>query len=249
MIKKGIDYILSSIYLLYFGITLCIFHVIQVFCYNVLGKRAHQVSVNWLNFFLVKGMILTGSTTRFIQKSPIPSGRPIIFVANHRSTFDIPSIIWYLRKYTPLFVSKIELAKGIPSISYNLRVGGAALINRKDGKSAVIQIAKLAKYIQENTFSAVIFPEGTRSRKDKLKPFAVGGVATLVKRCPDALIVPIAIYGTGRFNPKGTFPLTSFTKMTWASLTPIEPKSDHIENIVAQAEQQIASELGLEIDR
>lgn len=249
MIKKILDYVTSCIYLLYFGLILCIFHVIQVFCFNVLGKRAHQVSVNILNFFIVQGWIVTGSTGSFYQNYPLPTDRPIIFVANHRSMFDIPGMIWYLRKYTPLFVSKIELSKGIPSISYNLRVGGAALIDRKDGKSAVVQIAKLAKYVHENSFAAAIFPEGTRSRTGKMKPFSVGGLATLIKRCPNALLVPVAIDGTGTFNPTGLFPLTSFTKMTWTTLEAIEPTTDNIENIVLLAEQRIATHLGLEVDR
>ncbi|SOE22372.1 1-acyl-sn-glycerol-3-phosphate acyltransferase [Spirosomataceae bacterium TFI 002] len=249
MIKKALDYVLGSIYLLYFGAILCIFHVIQVICFNVFGKKAHQASVNALNFFIVYGCLLTGSSSTFKQEADLPSGRPLIFVANHRSLFDIPGMIWFLRKHTPLFVSKIELSKGIPSISYNLRNGGAALIDRKDGKSAVVQIAKLARYIHQNGFSAAIFPEGTRSRIGKMKAFSVGGVATLVKRCPDALIVPVAIDGTGSFNPKGLFPLTSFTSMSWTTLQPIEPNSGTMEEVVLKAEQQIANKLGLEVDR
>jgi 1-acyl-sn-glycerol-3-phosphate acyltransferase len=249
MIKKALDYILSCIFLLYFGFILCIFHVIQVICFTIFGKKAHQVSVNILNFFIVYGCLLTGSSSKYTQETDLPADRPLIFVANHRSLFDIPGMIWFLRKHTPLFVSKIELSKGIPSISYNLRVGGAALIDRKDGKSAVVQIAKLGKHIHSTGYSAAIFPEGTRSRIGKMKTFSVGGIATLVKKCPNALIVPLAIDGTGSFNPKGIFPLTSFSTMTWTSLRPIEPSSGSIEEVVLMAEQQIATKLGLEVDR
>jgi 1-acyl-sn-glycerol-3-phosphate acyltransferase len=153
--------------------------------------------------------------------------------------FDIPGIIWFLRKHTPLFISKKELSKGIPSISYNLRVGKAALIDRKDPKQAIAEIIKFSKYINENNYSGVIFPEGTRSRDGKLKPFAVGGVATLMKKCPQAVVVPIAIVNTGRFNPKGIFPLTSFTKMSWNTLLPIEISHKTPEEVVAAAENQI----------
>ena len=38
-------------------------------------------------------------------------------------------IIWFMRRHTPIFVSKIELAHGIPGVSYNLRKSGAALID------------------------------------------------------------------------------------------------------------------------
>ena len=160
--------------------------------------------------------------------------------------FDIPGIIWFLRKHTPLFVSKIELSKGIPSISYNLRKGGAALIDRKDRKQALTAISKLGSYVRENKFSVAIFPEGTRSRNGKLKDFAVGGVAIILKKCPEALVVPIAIKNTGKFNPKGFFPLSSFSSLSWTCLKPIEPKDLPVEEIVEAAKNQIAEELGLD---
>ncbi|MFN3783397.1 MAG: lysophospholipid acyltransferase family protein [Spirosomataceae bacterium] len=243
--KKIINYLLSAIFLLYFGIVLVLFHVVQVICFELFGKKAHQKSVNALNFFLVYGLYLTGTIPRFTQSTPLPTDRPLIFVANHQSTFDIPGIIWFLRKYTPLFVSKIELAKGIPSISYNLRVGGAALIDRKDGKRAIIEIARLGKYIKENNFSAAIFPEGTRTKTGQMKPFQVGGLATLVKRADNALIVPIAINGSWEFNPKGIFPLQAFSKISWVTLAPIEPKEHTAESLTAAAEEQIRAFLAL----
>lgn len=242
--KKILDYFLSIIYLVYFGIILVIFHGLQVIAYNLIGKKAHQKVVNALNFFIVFGWLITGTRTSFKKVVQLPTDRSILFIANHESMFDIPGIIWFLRKHTPLFVAKIELSKGIPSISYNLRKGGAALIDRKDRKQALTAISKLGIYAKENRFSVAIFPEGTRSRNGKLKNFAVGGVAIILKKCPEALVVPIAIRNTGRFNPKGFFPLTSFTSLSWTCLQPIEPKELTIEEVVAEAKNQIVTELG-----
>lgn len=241
--KKVLDYILGTVYILYFGCLLLIFHVIQVIVFNIFGAKAHQKSVEVFNFFIVAGWYMTGSSARLTQKMDIPNGRTIIFICNHQSMFDIPGIIWFLRKYTPKFVSKKELAKGIPGISYNLRVGNAALIDRNDPKQAIAEILKFAKHINENQFSAAIFPEGTRSRTGKLKPFAVGGVATLLKKCPEALVVPIAIVNTGKFNPKGFYPLTSFTMMSWNTLDVIDPKGLNPEEVVKACENQIAAYL------
>lgn len=242
--KKILDYILSVIYLLYFGLLLVVFHVVQVIAFNVFGKKAHKKSVDVFNLMLSTSYYLTGSTVKYTQLEEYPTDRPIVFIANHQSTFDIPAIIWYLRKHQPIFVSKIELAKGIPSISYNLRKSGAALIDRKDGKQAVSEILKLSKYIQENNFSAVIFPEGTRSRTEEMKPFAEGGISALLKRAPNALVVPIAIQGTRKFNPtNGMFPLTSFSKLSWTALKSIEPKGKTTKEIADQARDAIAEVL------
>lgn len=233
---KIIDYFLSTIYLIYFCVCLGLFHIVQAIAFNVFGKKAHQTSVDILNAFLCYGWYITGSRITVKKLHEIPENQSVIFVANHQSTFDIPGIIWFFRKYTPIFVSKKELGRGIPSISYNLRVGGAALIDRKDRMQALKEIMRLGKYASENKFSVAIFPEGTRSRNDKLKPFAAGGLATLMRSMPGAVIVPIAIENTGKFNPTGLFPLRSFTHMKWTSLAPIYPINETPEEIVGQCE-------------
>ncbi len=242
--KKILDYILSIIYLLYFGLLLVVFHVIQVVAFNVFGKKAHKKSVDIFNLMLNTSYYVTGTTVKFRQLEEYPTDRPIVFIANHQSTFDIPGIIWYLRKHQPIFVSKQELAKGLPGISYNLRKSGAALIDRKDGKQAVSEILKLSKYIHENNFSAVIFPEGTRSRTEEMKPFAEGGISALLKKAPNALVVPIAIQGTRKFNPtNGMFPLTSFSKLSWTALKAIEPKGKTTKEIADEAKEAIQAVL------
>lgn len=241
--KKIIDYVLGSLYLLYFGLVLVIFHPIQMVCFHLFGRRVHQKSVHVLNGFLLHGLYILGTRLEFQAKATLPTDRPVIFIANHQSMFDIVGMIWFLRKNFPLFVSKKELAKGIPSISYNLQKSGAALIDRQDGKQAIMEIARLAKLIEETKFSAAIFPEGTRSRTGALKAFATGGVAILVKKAPNALIVPIAIKNTGKLNPKGIFPLSSFESLSWTVLEPIEPKGKTVDEIVEMAKSRIENEL------
>ncbi|CAG4999218.1 hypothetical protein DYBT9275_02180 [Dyadobacter sp. CECT 9275] len=244
--KKIIDYLLSIIYLIHFGLSLVIFHVIQVIAFNLFGKKAHQTVVHYLNFSLNFGLHLTGARITFRNLGQLPENRPIIFIANHQSMFDISGMTWYLRKHYPRFVSKIELAKGIPSISYNLRNGGAAIIDRKDGKKALVEIARLGKLIHDEKASAIIFPEGTRTASGKMRDFQPGGVATLLKRAPDALVVPIAIKGTGKLNPKGMFPLVSFTPLSWTVLSGIEPEGKKLEDILASAQQSIQQVLDSE---
>lgn len=245
--KTLFDYVLSVVYLLYFGLVLAVFHVLQVVAFHAFGKPAHKIVVDWMNACIVYGWYLTGSTVRFRQLTDLPTDRPLIIIANHQSMFDISPIIWFLRPHTPVFVSKIELARGIPGISYNLRRSGAALINRNDPKQAIVEIARLAKFIQQHNFSAVIFPEGTRSPSGKMRPFVTGGVATLLKRAPNALVVPVAIQGTGAFNPKGLFPLKSFSRMSWTVPMSIEPAGKTPDEVVQLAQEIIAQTLGVPV--
>lgn len=241
--KKILDYLLSALYLIHFGLTLLVFHVAQVIAFHIFGKEAHRRVVDGLNFSLTFGMYLTGARIRLAVKTILPQNRPIVFVANHQSQFDIAAVYWFMRRHRPRFVSKIELAKGVPSISYNLRKSGAALIDRKDGKQAIAEIARLGKLIQDEKASAIIFPEGTRTASGIMKPFVAGGVATLLKRAPDALVVPVAIDGTGAFNPKGMFPLKSFSTLTWTVLPGIEPAGRKVDDILTEAQDAIRLEL------
>jgi 1-acyl-sn-glycerol-3-phosphate acyltransferase len=239
---KIIDIFLSTIYYLFFCLFLLIFHPIQWLSFKLFGPKIHQKVVQILNFFLLYTIYFTGANTKFVKKGIIPPDRPILFVSNHQSMFDIVGIIWYLRHYNPIFVSKIELAKGIPSISLNLRLSGAALIDRNDSRQAVPEITRMAKYAQSQGFSPVIFPEGTRSKTDEIKPFAVGGVAIILKYTKNAIVIPIAIKGNNKINPKGFFPLRSFQKISFCLLHPIEPAGLSAEEICAKAEEMIRLE-------
>lgn len=187
----------------------------------------------------MQGWLLTGSTHRFAFNYTPPTNRPLIFVANHQSVFDISPIAWYLRPYNPVFVSKIELKRGTPSVSYNLRKSGAALVDRNDPRQALGELSRLGQRLKDGVCSVVIFPEGTRSHNGKLKPFAGGGLAILLRKCPNALIVPIVITGTGTFNPQGIFPLCPFSHMTWSVLPPIEPAGLTGEEVARQAQEAI----------
>ncbi len=237
--KKIIDYLLSLIYGIHFIVTILIFHPIQWITLNVFGKKAHKVIVDYLNFSLNYGLYLMGCSIKFEMRTSIPENRPIIVISNHQSMYDISGLTWFFRKYHPRFVSKKELAHGIPSISFNLRHGGSAIIDRKDGKQAISEIAKLGKLIQHEKTVAMIFPEGTRTANGNMKQFYPGGVTALLKRAPDAIIVPIAINGTGSLNPKGIFPLVSFTNLSWTALPFIEPMDKTIDQILAEAKLAI----------
>lgn len=242
--RKFLGYILTPVHYLLFGLSLVVFHPIQWICFNWFGYKAHKRSVDALNFCLESSYYALGDTVTFINKQNLPVGRPMIFVANHQSLYDIPVLIWHLRKYHAKFISKIELTKGIPSVSYNLRHGGAANIDRKDARQSIMEISKLGTRMKENRWSAVIFPEGTRSKDGTIRTFQAAGVATLLKKCPEALIVPIAINNAWKMQRHGSFPLNTFIRMTWEVLPAIEPEKRPVDELVAEAEMVIRKAVG-----
>lgn len=241
--KKLLGYILTPVFFLVFAVLLCTFHIAQVIALNVFGKEAHKKTVDILNFCLLYNLCILGTRISIKYKFVPPADRPIIFVANHQSMYDICGIIWFLRSNYPKFVSKIELGKGIPSISYNLRHSGAAMINRKDSKQAITEIAKLGKLIEEHNYSAVIFPEGTRSKDGRMKSFATAGINALLKKAPNALVVPIVINNNWRLTRWGKFPMSVGEHISWTVLPAIETTGKDNATIVSEAENAIKEEL------
>ncbi|MDX1317703.1 MAG: lysophospholipid acyltransferase family protein, partial [Xanthomarina gelatinilytica] len=147
--QKFVAYILTSIYAVFFLLTLVVFHPIQWFCFNVLGYQAHKKSVDWLQFFILRCTNILGTRYTFTNPYKIAKDQPLIIVSNHQSMYDIPCIIWYMRKHHPKFISKQELGKGIPSVSYNLRHGGSVLIDRKNPRQSLPAIMKFGEYIEK----------------------------------------------------------------------------------------------------
>tara|TARA_R110000787_G_scaffold13816_2_gene42972 strand:- start:14816 stop:15541 length:726 start_codon:yes stop_codon:yes gene_type:complete len=239
---KIVSYIFSSIFGFVFYLILLIFHPLQWIGLKF-GYKSHKNVVEVLNWFLTKSLLLIGNTVRFTKHHPIPKNTSIIFVANHQSLFDIPPMIWGLRKYHPKFVSKIELGKGIPSVSFNLRHGGAALINRKDPKQALTELKIFGQRIHNNTWSAVIFPEGTRSRDGKPKKFSLNGLKMMAKHNPEALIVPVAINNSWKVFKYGKFPLGMFNKITVETHTPLKIDSMPFDELMQKVETTITTHI------
>ena len=226
-----------------FGLCLVIFHPIQWICFNVFGYQAHKKSVDYLNFFLVKCTNILGTTYRFENLNSIPKKVPLIVVANHQSMYDIIAIIWYMRRYHCKFVSKKELGSGIPSVSYNLRHGGSVLIDRKDPKQAIPTIKGLSEYIEKNTRSAVIFPEGTRSKTGKPKEFAQSGLKILCKYAPSAYVVPISINNSWKMVRFGAFPMGLGNRLTFTIHEPMAVKDYAFEELIQKTEAAVVSKI------
>ena len=236
--QKLLSYPLSVLFFIFFGLTLVIFHPIQWFCLKVFGYDAHKRSVSILNWFIMRCTNLLGTRYKFENAHNIPTDRPLIIVTNHQSMYDIPPLIWYMRKHHPKFVSKIELGKGIPSVSFNLRHSGSALIDRKDPKQSIAELEKLGRYIEEHNRSAVIFPEGTRSRTGEPKDFRTTGLKVLMKHAPSALIVPISINNSWKILRYGKFPMGLGTYIKFLVHKPME-NDDDIDRLIKTVEEQI----------
>jgi len=231
--KKVFSIILSPFYYLFFGVSLIVFHPLQVICLNVFGYRAHKNCVVLLNWFLLRSMNVMGTCIQFKKFRKLPDNLPIIIVCNHQSMLDIPPLIWKLRDQHLKFISKIELANNIPSISYNLKHGGSVLIDRSKPEEAVKLIANFSNYIKDNNYAVCLFPEGTRSKDGTIKKFKHAGMEAILKVIPNALVVPIAIKNSLKFDNYGKFIKNSGVRIEF---TMLEPRHFVLNNLPQQME-------------
>ena len=236
---KLLAYPLTILYFLFFGLTLVVFHPIQWICFNVFGYQAHKKSVDLLQFCLMRCLNILGSRFTFTNNHNIPTNQPLIIVANHQSMNDISPIMWYMRKHHVKFVSKKELGKGIPSVSYNLRHGGSALIDRKDPRQALTAIKRFSEYIEQTKRAAVIFPEGTRSRNGVPKKFQTRGLETMLKYIPSALIVPITINNSWKTLKYGKFPMGIGAHLKFLVHEPLKASDYDKETLLKTVEKTI----------
>jgi 1-acyl-sn-glycerol-3-phosphate acyltransferase len=222
-----------------FGLVLLFFDVLQRIAYHLFGYQTHKKTVDWMSFFLIKTLLFIGVRIKFHQKHQIPENVPLLIISNHQGLFDIPPIAWYFKKYHPKYVSKIELKKGAPGISYNLTHGGSVLIDRKDAKQSLTALANFGKYIEKNKYAAVIFPEGTRSKNGVPLPFKESGIKILVKYMPSAYIVPITINNAWKISKTDTFYKPFWTKVTIESHEPIAVNSLSFDELIVKTENCI----------
>lgn len=237
--KKVFLYPISVIYYLLFLVVLLIFHPIQWICFNVFGYQAHKNSVDIMTFFLIKCSHVLGTTYSFENRELIPINVPLIFVSNHQSLFDTTAMIWYLRKFHCGFVTKKELGKGIPSVSYNVRNGSSVLIDRNNPKQAIPLIKSLAESVEKHIRSAVIFPEGTRSKTGKPKEFAQSGLKILCKHAPSAYVVPVSINNSWKIVKYGFFPLGLGNRLTFVVHKPLAVKNYDFAELMEKTETAV----------
>lgn len=237
--KKIASYILSTVFYFFYGLLLIIFHGLQWLGYNFGKYKGHKIAVDLMNGSLTYLLYVLGTRVKFINKHSIPKGVPLIIVSNHQGMNDISPISYFMRKYHPKFVSKIELGKGIPSVSYNLTHGGSVLIDRKDSRQSLTALRDFGKYIEKNNYTAVIFPEGTRGKNGVPKKFSENGLKMLVKFAPSAHVIPLTINNCWKLNRYGTFPMDIGVKVSFEFHKAIEAKSMKFEDLLEKVEATV----------
>jgi len=231
--RRVVDWIFTVPFLLSFGLILVVFDPLQRIA-RIFGQRPQELVAGALQRSLVWAFRICG-TRIDVERSPkIRPWTPYLIVANHQSMFDVPIFGSLLFTNFPKYVSKKELAYWIPSISYNLRRGGNAIIDRADRTQALAAIRALGRQVRERGVSAVIYPEGTRARRGELGEFKPKGFLELLEAAPDVEILPIAIDNSWRLLRHNLMPVPFGTRVHIYMADPIPRRPDEDRNALLQ---------------
>ncbi len=117
----------------------------------------------------------------------------------------------------------------------------SCLIDRKDAKQSIQAIINFGRYIEKNKYTAVIFPEGTRSRNGVPKRFSENGLKMLVKNAPSAYVVPVTINNSWKFLRYGGFPMEIGVRLTFDVHEPIKANSMEFSQLFEKVVTEIKS--------
>ncbi|MFX0555724.1 1-acyl-sn-glycerol-3-phosphate acyltransferase [Maribacter sp. CXY002] len=189
----------SVLSFLYFGLGGLLFSVYAWVIMKINPNRVHQENLGFhKSVSKLMGSVLY--TNPFVKKKILnPFGetfeKPTMIIANHTSFLDIlcigmlhPKIIFLVNDWvynSPIFGSAAKLAGAYP-VSGGIENGEAYL------KEKVNQ-----------GFSLIAFPEGTRSKTNKINRFHKGAFYLAERFKLD--ILPVLIHGNSEVLPKGSF--------------------------------------------
>ncbi len=163
-------------------------------------------------------------------------GQAYVFAANHRSNFDIFTLLTVLPGRL-LFVAKKSLFQ-IPLFGPALSRMGSVPLERENLRQALKSLEVAAAQVKAGA-SMIIFPEGTRVTTPELIPFKKG--VFLMASKAGQPIVPVSLSGTRFIQPRGALQIRPGPVRVVIS-PPIDPQDyPRKEDLMAAVYQAIAA--------
>ncbi len=175
--------------------------------------------------------------------------RPVIYMSNHESTFDIQALFSSIPGPVRMLAKKELLF--VPILGWSMWMAGFVFIDRARRGEAIGSLKRAAKQVRGGK-SIVIFPEGTRSDGSGLLPFKRGGFHLAVEA--GVPVVPVGIAGTAKVLPTQVLrprggkvvvlfgePITVDTAADKARERLMRQVRASIEGLVAEARRRVTS--------
>jgi 1-acyl-sn-glycerol-3-phosphate acyltransferase len=156
---------------------------------------------------LIKPFLALFIGLRVRGRDHLPQSGQFVLIANHSSHLDTASLLslfslTQLRRIQPVaaadYFERNRFISTLTKTIFNILPIARKNITPENNPLRQMQAALAAGQ------SLIIFPEGTRGSGDSIGPFR-SGVAHLIEKVPDVVIVPACLVNMGRSLPKGEF--------------------------------------------
>jgi 1-acyl-sn-glycerol-3-phosphate acyltransferase len=143
---------------------------------------------------------LVGCRVRVVGKEYVDAPGAKVYASNHTSYFDVLTLMLGLG--VPYhFIAKMEVG-GMPFIGTFLSKMHHTKFDRSDPQSRLRQAEEMEKLLREGE-SIFVFPEGTFTEEDGVRPFQLGAFKAAVDA--GVPIVPVSLSGTRNILRDGTY--------------------------------------------
>ena len=218
-VAAGFGRALEILYGLYFGIVFFLWIVPT--CARVSLIKDQRTAGRFTSSALKVLFALVGCRVRVVGKEHMSAPGAKMFASNHTSYFDVlPLMLGLGVPYR--FVAKTEV-HGMPFIGTFLRQMGHLSFDRTDPNSRLRQAEEMEEILRRGE-SVFVFPEGTFTADDGVRPFQLGAFKAAVSA--GVPIVPVSLAGTRKFLRDGTY-LPRPTSVTITLSPPIYPRKSN----------------------
>ncbi len=189
----------------------------------IIGRFKYRAMVASSQWIVVRAfhviLFISGVKRTVIGLENIPKNEPILYIANHRSYFDVPIAYVSLPTLTG-FMAKKEIAK-IPILKTWMQLIQCLFLDREDIKQGLKTVLKGIEQIKSG-YSVFISPEGTRNHGKEMLPFKEGSFKIAEKT--GCAIIPVALSNTDDIF-ENHFPKIKPTHVVMEFGKPIYPDS------------------------
>jgi 1-acyl-sn-glycerol-3-phosphate acyltransferase len=161
------------------------------------GRLADVASRLWARGVLLLAgarLVVTGAQ-RWEPKEPR------VVVANHASYLDIPALMAAFPG--PLRIVARKTLMWMPFVGAYIWLGGHFFVDRADARQALALAERVGERMRKRRVTALVFPEGTRSRDGRLAPVKTG--ALFLPLAAEVPVQPVAVLGSHAILPKGAW--------------------------------------------
>jgi fatty-acyl-CoA synthase len=212
-LKRGLEMLYGVYFLAVFGLWIVpTWAIVHLF-------KDHRAAGRYTSAALKVLFALIGCRVRVSGKEYMDTPGGKIFASNHTSYFDV--VVLMMGLGVPYrFVSKREV-HAMPFIGAFLDHMGHLQFDRSDPESRLRQVQEVETYLR-NGESIFIFPEGTFTAEDGVRPFQLGAFKATV--ASGTAILPISLAGTRKVMRDGTY-LPRPGRVTITVHPPIYPRT------------------------